>query len=62
LRSATLGRDTVQAAMDFDLLRKQYRERRELFGSTVHGIFQSQQDIELVQELGCVSVATGAGS
>lgn len=62
LRSATLGRDTVQAAMDFDLLRKQYRERRELFGSTVHGIFQSQQDIELVQELGCVPVATGAGS
>jgi erythronate-4-phosphate dehydrogenase len=61
LRSATLGRDTVQAAMSFDLLRKQYRERRELLGSTVHGNFQSQLHIELVQGLGCVPVASETG-
>jgi len=62
LRGATLGQDVAQAALGFDLLRKQHRERRELLGSTVHGDFKSQRDIELVQGLGCVPVATGAGS
>ena len=60
LRSAILGVDIDQAAVNFDLLRKQYRERRELLGSTVHGDFQSQGDIELVRGLGCVPVATEA--
>ncbi len=62
LRGATLGVDTAQAGVNFDLLRKQYRDRRELLGSTVQGDFQSQDDIELMQALGCVPVATGAGS
>jgi len=61
LRSATLGVDIDQAAVNFDLLRKQYRERRELLGSTVHGDFQSQGDLELVRGLGCVPVASEAG-
>jgi len=60
LRSATLGQDIARAGLDFDLLRKQYRERRELVGSPVHGDFQ-QGDIELVRGLGCVPMATEAG-
>ena len=61
LRGATLGVDIAQAGVNFDLLRKQYRDRRELRGSTVHGDFKSSQDVELVQGLGCVPVVTGAG-
>ena len=60
LRSATLGQDIARAGLDFDLLRKQYRERRELVGSPVYGDFQ-QGDIELVRGLGCVPMATEAG-
>jgi len=62
LRSAILGRDIAQAGVNFDLLRKQYRERRELLGSTVYGNFQSPRDIELVRGLGCVPVVIGSGS
>lgn len=62
LRSVTLGRDIAQAGLGFDLLRKQYRERRELLGSTVLGNFQSPQDLELVRGLGCVPASTEARS
>ena len=62
LRSVTLGRDIAQAGLDFDLLRKQYRERRELLGSAVLANFQSQQDLEMVRGLGCVPVSSETGS
>ena len=60
LRSATLGRTAARAAADFDLLRKQYRERRELLGSAVHGVTSAAR--ELVLGLGCVPVVPGAGA
>jgi erythronate-4-phosphate dehydrogenase len=62
LRSATLGQDIARAGLDFDFLRKQYRERRELLGSTVLANFQSQQDLEMVRGLGCVPVSSESGS
>jgi erythronate-4-phosphate dehydrogenase len=58
LRNASLGIDTVQAGAAFDLLRKEYRARRELLGSKVSGSFQSSQDIKLVRGLGCVTDLT----
>ncbi len=54
LRDATLGIETAQAAANFDLLRKEYRARRELLGSKVSGDFQSSRDRGLVLGLGCV--------
>jgi erythronate-4-phosphate dehydrogenase len=54
LRDATLGIETAQAAANFDLLRKEYRARRELLGSKVSGDFQSSRDRDLVLGLGCV--------
>ncbi|MEH6636989.1 MAG: 4-phosphoerythronate dehydrogenase [Halioglobus sp.] len=59
LRDVTLGHDTVQAGLAFDLLRKTYRDRHELLGSTVQGNLQSPGDIALVAGLGCIAVTTG---
>jgi erythronate-4-phosphate dehydrogenase len=53
LRSATLGAAPDEAARGFDRLRREYPERRELFGSALHGELRSEADRQLAQALGC---------
>jgi len=59
LREATLGVDAKQAARAFDLLRKNYGERRELLGSNLRGEGLSPQSVDLVRGLGCTITAEG---
>jgi len=54
LRQAMLvHQPSVARGQRFDLLRKSYRERRELAGSAVCGDFQAEH-LGLVSALGCV--------
>jgi erythronate-4-phosphate dehydrogenase len=58
LREVTLCRGRGQAAAAFDLLRRDYPQRRELLGSRVQGPGFSVADISLLKGLGCI-VQTG---
>ncbi|MCB1677351.1 MAG: 4-phosphoerythronate dehydrogenase [Halioglobus sp.] len=53
LREATLGMEPAVAAAGFDRLRRDYRVRRELAGSVVHGTGVAPQARRLVAALGC---------
>lgn len=57
LREAVASeRDPVMSGRGFDLLRKSYRDRRELAGSKVHGL-SLPEHIGLAQALGCVAIS-----
>ncbi len=60
LRQALLeAPSTAARGPRFDLLRKSYRERRELAGSSVCGPLQSGQ-LAVARALGCIPVSSGA--
>lgn len=61
LRAVTSGCDPVQAAKDFDLLRRNYPERRELSGSTITAAGLNAADTRLLAALGCKLQAHEAG-
>lgn len=53
LREATLGVEPAAVAAAFDRLRRDYRVRRELAGSTVRGPVASPREAQLLAALGC---------
>lgn len=60
LREAVVqSESTSGSGQAFDLLRKQYRERRELAGATVRGKVQSAAQVALIHALGCVYHVAG---
>ena len=61
LRESTLGKVATDAAASFDLLRKNYRQRRELIGARVRGEPRTAADVALIAGLGCVPELSGAG-
>lgn len=61
LRSVTSRCDPVQAAKDFDLLRRNYPERRELSGSTIGAAGLNAADTRLLAALGCKPQAHKVG-
>lgn len=56
LRQATLGASPDDAARAFDHLRKTYRARRELFGSSIGGQPPEARDQSILTALGCQSL------
>ena len=54
LRGATIGCEPAQAARNFDRLRKDYAERRELAGRRVRLAAGADRYRSLVSDLGCV--------
>ena len=62
LRSVTLGKPAKEAAAGFDLLRRDYPQRRELSGSTVRGNCKHLRDRELVRGLGCEILGAEPGA
>jgi erythronate-4-phosphate dehydrogenase len=60
LREATLGSDTLAGA--FDHLRKTYRDRRELAGTTVSVVAGNRVQHKLLKALGCVIRQSGAAT
>ena len=61
LRECTIGKTASDAAASFDLLRKNYRQRRELIGARVRGEARTAADVALIAGLGCVSELSGVG-
>ncbi|MEH6571046.1 MAG: 4-phosphoerythronate dehydrogenase [Halioglobus sp.] len=57
LRAKTLGSDSAAASQGFDDLRKHYRTRRELSGSTVAIEPEQKEQKTLLEALGCRVVA-----
>ena len=60
LRECTIGKAAADAAASFDLLRKSYRQRRELIGALVGGEPCADDDVALIAGLGCVPGLSGS--